>query len=276
MKLATFLPAPSAEHVQRTVGRESILHSHSWGELDSLLAKQPITAVLVDPGVDGVGNTNTALKFLRKYSSTPFIAYVSLNGMSFGSVAKLSKYGLAGAILHPADEQALLNAVEKVSPNSLVREFVGTFEASLGKLPPPLVSAIRDLFERPQRYQLATDIALEAGTTPAKVSRSMKSAELGPAHKLVILAKLLRGYSYLANSELTVEEVCRKLGYSDRRGLGTHTQAVFSCSPSRLRHFTDQGEIVRDLLEWYYKPSQRRAFVKLRSSSNLNRWLSTC
>ena len=102
MKLATFLPLSSADHVQTTVGRESVLHSHSWDELDSLLAKQPITVVLVDPAADGVGNTNTALKLLRKYSSIPFLAYVSVSARNLAPVAKLSKYGLADVILHPA------------------------------------------------------------------------------------------------------------------------------------------------------------------------------
>lgn len=265
MKLATFLPVSSADHVQTTVGRESVLHSRSWGELESLLARQSITAVLVDPAADGVGDTNTVLKFLKKHLSVPFLAYVALKADTFARVAKLSKHGLAGAILHPADERTLLNAVEKVSANSLAREFVGPFEASLGKLPPPVVEAIRDLFEQPQRYQFATDIALESGTTPAKVNRHMKSAELGSAQKLLILAKLLRGYSYLRNSELTVEGVSRKLGYSDRRAFGTHTQDVFGCSPSRLRDVADRGEIVKASLEWFYKPSQRHTFVKSRS-----------
>lgn len=266
MKLATFLPVRSAYHVQATVGRENVLHSRSWVELESLLAKQRVTAVLVDPAVDSVSSTNEALRFLREYPSIPFLAYVSLNARTFSSVARLSKHGLADAVLHPADEQALLGAIEKASANSLVREFVGAFEASLGKLPPQLVSAIRDLFERPHRYELGTDIALQAGTAPAKVRLSMKAAKLGPAQKFVILAKLLRGYSYLRNSELTVQIVCRKLGYSDRRVFGMHTQAVFACSPSQLRGVADQGEIVKALLEWLYKPSQRNAFVMPRLS----------
>lgn len=270
MKLATLLPASSAGHVQTTVGRKTVLRAHSWKELESLLATKPITAVFMDPAVDGACNTHTPLKLIRAHPTTPFVAYVPLSARNFAPVAKLSKYGLAGVILHPANDETLLNALEKISANSLVREFLGAFEASLATLSRPLVGAIQDLFERPHRYQFPTDVALEAGTTAGKVSRSLRSAKLGSAQKLMIGAKLLRAYSYLRDSKLSVEEVGWKLGYSDRRMLEAHTRAVFGCSPSRLRKAADTEEIIRLLLEWFYKPSQRHRVARL--PSRLTRW----
>jgi len=215
--------------------------------------------VLFDPSTHAPNNPAIAVELLGAYPSIAFLAYVVCTPGNFALVAKLSRHGLAGVILHPADKSSLSIAVNKAAGSALIRESLGSFEASWGKLPPAISRAIVDLFERPHRYSFATDIALEAGTTTVRVRREMKSAVAGSPQKLIILAKLLRGHDYLASSKLSVEAVCRKLGGWDRRVFAAHCRAVFGCSPSQLRHFTDKGEIVTALLEWFYKRSRQES-----------------
>jgi len=258
LTLATLLPAAAAELIRETFRQTAVLHAHSWIDLEAVLGIHNINVVFVDPSLRPLKEPSPMLKLLSKYSSTRFFAYVSVSATNLAQVAKLSRHGLAGVIIHPADECSLWTAVERAAGSGLVRQSVGAFEASLGKLSSPLLSAVRDLFERPHRYQFAADIALQAGTTTAIVRRDLKSANVGSPQKLVILAKLLRGYSYLAHSKLPVEGICVRLGL-DRRVFAAHCGAVFGCSPSRLRHHTDEDEIVRTVLEWFYKPTRMRA-----------------
>ena len=256
MKLATLLPTGAVAHLGTIAGHEPFLHAQSWSELESVLTTQAITLVLIDPTAAAETDTNTASEVFAKYPSIPFLAYVSPSPENLRPIAKLSKNGLAGVILHPVAAHTLWSTVGKASVNPLVRETVGAFEASLATLSPVLLAAIRDLFQRPYRYSSATDIALEARSTPAKVRRNLKSAHLGPPRKLLVMAKLLDAYNHLRHANLTVDQVSQRLGYSSQSILARHSQSVFGCSPSRLRQCADRDEIVASLLEWFYKPSR--------------------
>jgi AraC-like DNA-binding protein len=175
------------------------------------------------------------------------------------AVAKLSTFGLADAILHPAPAKTLLNVVDRVFIPPHAQDFLGALEASFSKLPACVVTAILDLFRRPHRYESATDIACQAGITPKALENSMRSANLGAAKKLVILAKLLRACGYLRDSRYQVGRVCDRVGYSHRRIFAEHSRTVFGCSPSGLRSSNNPDEIVMSALEWFYKPYGRGA-----------------
>lgn len=259
MTLATLLPNSSAEHVAKTLKTtEAVRHTRSLNELRLFLDRQAVNAVLIDPSMDGEESARQAARLSEKHFSIPFLAYVPVTPIGFSTVARLSTRGFAGVIVHPAPERVMAEALDRASGNRMARCLVGTFEASLRFLSSSVVFAIRDLFERPYRYQSALDIALEAEITPAQLRHEFREANLGTAQRLVIIAKLLRGYGYLRNSNMKVEQICEKLGYPNRRILAEHTRIVFLCSPSTLRANTDLKEVVRCLLEWFYKPSQRR------------------
>lgn len=256
MTLAAFLQTDFAVHIKATVPTENLVLAHSWQELDSVLAVRPVSVAVLDPGASGRIDLAAVIGLLRKYPSLPFLAYVPLTEQSFRAVATLSNYGLADAILHPADEQRLSKMIETLSRTRLVREFLGTLEIALGTLHPDVLRAVQDLFERPHRYETGADIAASARVPAKNVYRDFQAVDLGTPKKLVTVAKLLCGYAYVKNSRLSIKEICVKLGYSHTRVLAEHTAKVFGCRPSSLRS-ADDDEIVKSLLDWFYKPSGR-------------------
>ena len=255
MTLATFLPTTSVHHIRTVVPGERILDARSWAELESLLQNHWFASVLFDPGVDGIVETSPAINLIAKYRSIPFLAYVPLTPENLLAVAKLSTFGLADAIVHPAPAKTILTVIDRVFIHPNAQDFLGAFEGSFSKLPPCVVTAILDLFRRPHRYGSGTDIALEAGIAPKALENSLSSANLGAAKKLVILAKLLRAYGYFRDSQDQVGRACNRVGYSHRRVFAEHSRAVFGCSPSRLRSAINPDEILMSALEWFYKPS---------------------
>lgn len=254
MTLAAFLHSDFAAHIRKSVPNENLFFAHSWQELDSLLSVRAVSVAVLDPSASGRTDLAAVIGLLRKYPSLPFLAYVPLTEQSFRAIATLSEFGLADAILHPADEQRLCKAIEMLSRRRLVREVLGTLEITLGTLNPNLQRAVRDLFERPHRYATGADIAASAQIPTKTVYRHFQVAALGTPKQLVTVAKLLCGYSHLRNSSLSISEISIKLGYAHPRIFADHVAKVFRRGPSRLR-LADDDEIVKSLLDWFYKPA---------------------
>ena len=254
MTLAAFLPRAFAVHVRTTVPNEQVLFAQSWQELDSLVALSSVNVGILDPSASGAPEIATVIALIRKHPSVPLLAYVPLTEQSFRAVATLSKYGLADAIVHPSDEKRLGNAIDTCGRTSLIRELLGTLEVALAKLSPEVLRAVQDLFERPKRYETGADIARSARTPIKNVYRDFQAADLGTPKKLVTVAKLLCGYCYLRSSSNSIRGICRKLGYSRPQIFAEYSSKVFGCYPSSLRT-ADDVEVVRSLLDWFYKPS---------------------
>lgn len=259
MTLAAFLPKSAAEHVESALPSEEILFGRSWKELDAIIGQPLVTVAMIDPGADGTPNKSAVINLMARHPAVSFMAYVSLTNSNLKATADLSRHGLASAILHPLGDSLnrFWSILDHLSANPIVRGFLGTIEPALGRLPHPTVRAVQDLFERPHRYQAAADLALQSGMTVREVYRDFESAKLGTPKKLVTAAKVLRGFGYVKRSRFTVSEITRKIGFSNPRVFGEHTRAIFGCRPSELRADWDIDEIVRQVLEWFYRPSER-------------------
>jgi len=255
VNLAAFLPVDSADHIRSIVRHGDFLLARSWNELQGLIPQQRLDAVLVDPAADGSMKPGEVLALLRKYPSAPLVAYVPLSAGSLKAVFELSRHGLSRAMLHPARQEKVRRIIEIVSANALISAFLGAIEPSLGKLRPAVLQTIQELFERPHRFESGADLALHAGVAVRELYRDFCLALLGTPKKLVVIAKLLRGYSYLRHSKASVQRVATKLGYSDKRVFTAHVGAVFGCSPIELRTCGDIDGAAMQLLDWFYKPS---------------------
>ena len=254
MTLAAFLPVDSVAHVRSVARNDHVILARSWEMLDRVIVDHPINAVVLDPCADGSMNIEAVANLLRRHPSLPLLAYVGISEPNLKAVLKLSKLGISQVLLHPPDKTRLWEAAERVSANQLSHDFLSFMGIAQVKLPVAIARAVRDLFERPNRYETAADIALEARSSVKKLYRSFEGAQLGSPKKLLTAAKMLRGYAYLRIPRYTVHDVCIQVGYSDARIFAAYTRTIFGCSPSSLKCERNSGEIVRHLLDWFYKP----------------------
>jgi AraC-like DNA-binding protein len=252
---AGFLPDASARHLQSVIRLENLALASSWTELDSMIRSYRFEAALIDPGADGTMNTRKAIQILRSHPYFPILAYVPVNPWQLKAVAALANNGLPQVLLHPArdSDREFWKPLERLSADWLAREFLGSIEASLGQLPFALYQAIEDLFSRPDRYQTGPDIAAQAGVSIKSLYRSFEAVHLGTPKKLVTAAKLVRAYCLLRQMEYPAS-VSRRIGCSDVEVLSSHTKRIFGCTPAELAADPKSDEVVRQLLEWYYKP----------------------
>jgi len=255
MPIAAFLPLASADHVRVRLA-EQITFANSWEELAQFISNAGVELVLVDPSAGGEMNLAAAARIQKTFQTTPFVAYVEMSHENMKAVFYLSGCGLRDVFLHPLldDGRKLSEFARRQCGHRLAYEFLGLFETRLARLEPSLVSTVKDLFERPQRYETAADIGAESKLSTKCVYRALQKAGMGTPRKLVTVAKVLRGYAYLRKGGALISSISREIGYNRSRVFSQQVTDIFGCSPARIRAEANVEEVLLQLVEWLYKP----------------------
>src|SRR6202171_4912305 len=251
--IAAFLPPRLLAHVRHVfVDEPDLLVASSWQELESFIRRKPVNVVILDPSADGTMNVSAVAGLLKRYPSLPLIAYVTLHAPAFNAVAQLGRLGLEDVVLNRFDDapERFRERVEQVQGNALTHSVIEAIADRLGQLPRQLSVTIENLFDQPHRYASALDLAMEAGIAIVSVYRNLNTAPLGSPHRLLVAAKVLRGFSYLRDPGYSVLDVSIKLGYKTARIFSHHWVSVFGVTPARARNRLTDDEAVGLVLKW--------------------------
>jgi AraC-like DNA-binding protein len=252
LSIAAFLPPRLLTHVKHVFADEpDLLVASSWEELENFIRRKPVSVVILDPSADGNLNVEAVAGLLKRYPSLPLVAYVTLNAPAFRAIAALGKLGLEDVVLHRFDDapERFRERVEQVQGNSLTHRVVGELKESLQELPRQLYLAIENLFEQPHRYSSALDLAMK-GMAIVGVYRNLATAGLGSPKRLLVAAKVLRGFGYLRDPGYSVLDVSIKLGYKTARIFSHHWVSVFGETPARVRSRLTDEAAVESVLRW--------------------------
>jgi AraC-like DNA-binding protein len=264
LSVAAFLPARLLTHVKHVFADDpEILVASSWEELESFIRRKPVSVVILDPSADGIMNVGAVSGLLKRYPSLPLIAYVTLNAPAFNAVAQLGRMGLEDVVLHHFDDapDRFRERVEQVEGNALTHSVIEALTDRLRQLPRQLAVTVENLFDQPHRYASALDLGMEAGIAIVSVYRNLDTAQLGSPKRLLIAAKVLRGFSYLRDPGYSVLDVSIKLGYKTARIFSQHWVSVFGVTPARVRTRLTDDAAIESVLRWLKAPSDDSALL---------------
>ena len=253
MSIAVYLPPPLLAHVRHVFIQEpDFIVAGSWKELDDIVRREPLDALIIDPSADGVVNVDAVAMLLNSYPSLPIVGYVMLNPTSFGAIAQLSRRGLNHVVLHRFGDsrERLQQTLARVRTHPPSKRLLNLLAPALRRVPLSLTRAISEMFEKPHRYSSVLDLALTAQLPPVSVYRYLESAKLSSPKKLLIAAKMSRGLTYLRDPGYSVSEVAVKLGYRHPRIFTAHALEVFDLTPSRLRSRVSAEDATAMLVHW--------------------------
>jgi AraC-like DNA-binding protein len=136
-----------------------------------------------------------------------------------------------------------------VQGDSLTHRVIEELHDSLRQLPRQLYAKIENMFDQPHRYRSALDLAGD-GVAIVGIYRNLDSAGLGSPKRLLIAAKVLRGFGYLRDPGYSVLDVSIKLGYKTARIFSHHWVSVFGVTPARVRRRLTDEAAVEHVLRW--------------------------
>lgn len=252
LSVAAFLPARLLAHLKHVFADEpELLVASSWQELESFIRRKPVSVVILDPSADGTLNVGAVAGLLKRYPSLPLIGYVTLHAPAFKAIAQLGRLGLEDVVLHRFDDapDRFLERIEQVQGNSLTHRVIEELHDSLRQLPRQLYAKIENMFDQPHRYSSALDLAGD-GVAIVGIYRNLDAAGLGSPKRLLIAAKVLRGFGYLRDPGYSVLDVSIKLGYKTARIFSHHWVSVFGVTPARVRRRLTDEAAVEHVLRW--------------------------
>jgi AraC-like DNA-binding protein len=252
LSVAAFLPPRLLTHLKHVFADEpELLVASSWQELESFIRRKPVSVVILDPSADGTLNVGAVAGLLKRYPSLPLIGYVTLHAPAFKAIAQLGRLGLEDVVLHRFDDapDRFLERIEQVQGNSLTHRVIEELHESLRQLPRQLYAKIENIFDQPHRYSSALDLAGD-GVAIVGIYRNLDAAGLGSPKRLLIAAKVLRGFGYLRDPGYSVLDVSIKLGYKTARIFSHHWVSVFGVTPARVRRRLTDEAAVENVLRW--------------------------
>ncbi len=252
LSVAAFLPPRLLTHLKHVFADEpELLVASSWQELEAFIRRKPVSVVILDPSADGTLNVGAVAGLLKRYPSLPLIGYVTLHAPAFKAIAQLGRLGLEDVVLHRFDDapDRFLERIEQVQGNSLTHRVIEELHDSLRQLPRQLYATIENMFDQPHRYASALDLAGD-GIAIVGIYRNLDTAGLGSPKRLLIAAKVLRGFGYLRDPGYSVLDVSIKLGYKTARIFSHHWVSVFGVTPARVRRRLSDEAAVEHVLRW--------------------------
>jgi AraC-like DNA-binding protein len=91
---------------------------------------------------------------------------------------------------------------------------------------------------------------MEAKIPIVRLYRNLDVVGLGSPKRLLVAAKVLRGFGYLRDPGYSVLDVSIKLGYRSTRIFSQHSVAVFGLTPARVRTRLNDEDAIEKILHW--------------------------
>ncbi len=257
MDVLAFLSPPLLAHLRVTLGAgHTLVVARSWDDVVQLVRHRVVDVLVLDPAADGAIRSAEILTIGALYPTQPVILYLALSPGSLRAVVELARHGVSQVVLHRFDDDAtrfrtLLGQQHDIA---IVDAALAALLGPLSALTVPLARAVRRLFERPQRFWTAQDLALEAAMPRRTMYRELGAAGFSSPRRLVLGARLLRAYGYLREPGYFVADVVTKLGYGSARVLVRHTRELVGATPSMLRDGVTEAEFVARLIAGILSP----------------------
>jgi AraC-type DNA-binding domain-containing proteins len=229
-----------------------IFQARSADDLEALIKKRPLRAVILDPGLEALGENDFVVRLFSRYPSLPVIAYSTVDAASFSAVARLSRHGLEHVMLHRHDDspEGFKMMLDIITADPLVRRVMDSLRLHLDELPLALSIAVGELFEDPHRFQNAQHINESTGYSTIQMYQSFATAGLASPKTFLIAARTLRAFSYLRDRGYSVMDVADKLGYRQPRILAEHSMKVFGVTLAKARRRMSMEQAIARVLKF--------------------------
>jgi hypothetical protein len=192
--VATFLSRKQQSFVEDVLKRRSVLlAAHSWTELTLIVKKRQVGLVILNPEADGRINLDAPSSLQRRFPSVPVVAYLSVTSANFRASIQLFRATLETVVFQGIDDSAarFQTIIDSFERNAAVAQALADVEENLRDLPPCLSHVVEDLFQAPQGYFTASDLAAKAGVPVVRLYREFGKAGLTPTTTTATVLKWL-------------------------------------------------------------------------------------
>lgn len=254
MHVAACVQPQKLARLRGAAGSDHAVHAAlDWAHADSIIKRQPVDVLVVDPQFDGPAAPRTdRIRAVRhRYGALPMVVYSTLSAQTMRSLVELGTEGLGQIVLFGLDDDPRhLRQVLELQPGILLSErMLGTIRPRLNHTPAPVAGAIERAIRNPTVFRHVGDLAGAAGVPRRSFYRHLERAGLASPREILAAARVLRAYALLRIPGYSLEMAASRVKFSDVDALTDAMKAITGVTPGRARLRLAPDEFIQLLTE---------------------------
>jgi methylphosphotriester-DNA--protein-cysteine methyltransferase len=218
-------------------GRFNFVPAPHWGDVVDLICRQPVELAVVDPFLSGEPRSLEIERLLTLFPSLPMLLYTTFTPALAPTLLALGRQGVREVVFCRLDDHpdGLRAALEREQARACSQRLLDQIASAFA----PLRSEIRWVLEAalraPEDVQTVEQLATTAGVGRRTCERWFMRARMPSPRHFLAAARILYAHRLLQDPGFTVEDVARRLGYSQVRTLQQHARLYLGLTAGEMR-----------------------------------------
>ena len=252
MHVAACVQPAKLARLKGAAGDRHCVHAAlDWAHADSIIRRQPVDVLVVDPQFDSAAEprTDRIRAVHNRYRSLPMIVYSVLAAQTLRTLVELGRDGMEQLVLYGLDDdpQQLRRMLERQPGLVLSERLLSRLERPLSRTPAPLAGSLERLIRNPSAFRNVADVADGSGIPRRSLYRRLERAGFVSPRELVAGARLLRAYAFLREPAYSLESVARHVRFANADALTEAMKWGVGITPGRARDRIGPEEFVARL-----------------------------
>jgi AraC-like DNA-binding protein len=245
MDVLALLPTIDRPLFQRALTpRYTLRFVEAWPDAETAIRDHPVGVLIADLCVQGKAEVGKLRQLRLMFPSVSAVLWVSLTHDVARPLVDCGAIGVTTVLLRGYDNDPRMIA-EVVAKRMSEGIHAWTLDLVLRHLGPETPARLRwvmkEILDAPTKIRTAEELARRAGVDTRTVFRWFRRGRLATPHTVITAARVLLAGRMLQDPGLTVEDVARRLGYSDPRYLAEHARKLVGMTPGELRLSFDEA-----------------------------------
>jgi AraC-like DNA-binding protein len=250
MHVAACVQPQKLARLRGAAGTTHAVHAAlDWAHADSIIKRQPVDVLVVDPQFEGsdLPRTDRIRAAKRRYGALPMVVYSTLSAQTMRSLVELGTEGLGQIVLYGLDDDPRhLRQLLELQPGVLLSEqLIDGIRPRLNYVPTPVAQAVERAIRNPAAYTNVGEIAGAASVPRRSFYRHLERVGLASPREILAAARVLRAYALLRVPSYSLELAASQLRFSDVDSLAESMKAMVGVTPGRARARVAPSEFVR-------------------------------
>lgn len=218
--------------------RYTVRFVEAWADTETAIREHPIGVLVADLCIERRPDIGKLRQLRLMFPSVSAILWVSLSHDVVPALLNSGAIGVTSVLLrgYHSDPKVIAREVAERMSEGIHAWTLDLMLRHLGSATPARLRwVMKEILEAPAQIRTAEELARRAGVDTRTVFRWFRRARLATPHTVITAARVLLAGRMLQDPGLTVEDVARRLGYSDPRYLAEHARKLVGMTPGELR-----------------------------------------
>lgn len=208
-----------------------------WDAALDAIRGQPVELAVVDPALSGEPRSQEIERLRVLFPSLPLMLYTNLTPQMGAVLLQLGQRGIRHIVFSRFDDhpERLREVLTNEGALAASQTFLDQLGDALAPLPSELLWVLQAVLRAPAEVQTVSQLADRARVDRRTCQRWFTRVGLPSPRHFLAAARVLYAHRLLQDPGFTIEDVARRMGYSQARTLQLHARTYLGLTAGEMR-----------------------------------------